>query len=187
VREAFQAYFNYKAAHPDDVKKPYLYFVDYGLDNRTPRGYVFDMDQLTLVDGPFIVASGRGSSTAKNGIPTKFSNRANSATTSLGLYVTQEEYGFTGHTGGKAYSSVGLRLNGVSGKYNDAARERRVVVHGAPYVTPSGSGRSEGCPAMEQARAHKLIPMLADGSLVFLYSPNDADWVQNDPWATAAF
>jgi hypothetical protein len=187
LREAFQAYYNFKAAHPEDVKKPYLYFVDYGLDNRTPRGYVFDMDQLTVVDGPFIVASGRGSSSAKDGVPTKFANTDGSAATSLGLYVTQEEYSFTGHTGGQPYSSVGLRLNGVSGKYNDMARERRVVVHGAPYVTPSGSGRSEGCPAMEQARAHKLIPMLAEGSLVFLYSPNDADWVSNDPWATAAF
>jgi hypothetical protein len=185
VRTAFQAYFNYKAAHPEDVKNPYLYFVDYGLDNRTPRGYVFDMENLTLVDGPFLVAHGRGSSKSKNSVPTRFSNRPGAATTSLGLYVTQETYGFSGHTGGRLYTSVGLRLQGVSGEFNSAARARGVVVHGAPYVTASGSGRSEGCPAMEQSRARKLIPMIANGGLVFLYSPNDAQWLDQDRWATA--
>ncbi|MGH7552205.1 MAG: hypothetical protein ACREMQ_04170, partial [Longimicrobiales bacterium] len=55
LRIAFQAYHNYKAARPDLVRKPYLYFVDFGLDNRSPRGYVFDMESLRLVDGPFTV------------------------------------------------------------------------------------------------------------------------------------
>jgi hypothetical protein len=187
VRSAFQAYFNFQAAHPDEVRNPYLYYVDYGLDNRTPRGYVFDMEKLTPVDGPFVVAHGRGSSTAKNAVPTRFSNSEGSATTSLGLFVTQEMYGFSGHTGGKLYNSVGLRLEGVSGKFNDAARERRVVVHGAPYVTPNGAGRSEGCPAMELSRAKKLIPMIANGGMVFLYSPADKEWTSEDPWSTAAF
>lgn len=187
LRTAFQAYFNFQAAHPEDVKNPYLYYVDYGLDSRTPRGYVFNMESLTVVDGPFEVAHGRGSSARKYAVPTRFSNTDGSATTSLGLFVTQETYGFTGHTGGKQYNSVGLRLNGVSGKFNDAARERRVVIHGAPYVTPSGAGRSQGCPAMELARAQKLIPLIANGGLVFLYSPNNQEWDSQDPWATAAF
>src|SRR5512135_2373812 len=65
LRLAFHAYFAFRAAHPEEVTKPYLYFVDYGLDSRTPRGYVFDMDALKLVDGPFTVAHGRGSSTAR--------------------------------------------------------------------------------------------------------------------------
>ena len=185
LRTAFQAYFNFRAANPDAVRNPYLYFVDYGLDNRTPRGYVFDMDNLTLVEGPFIVAHGRGSSKGKNGVPTRFSNRHGAATTSLGLYVTQETYGFSGKAGGRHYTSVGLRLKGVSGDFNDAARSRGVVVHGAPYVTPRGAGRSEGCPAMEQSRARKLIPMIANGGLVFLYSPTDTQWVNGDRWATA--
>jgi hypothetical protein len=187
LRSAFQAYFNFQAAHPEKVKNPYLYYVDYGLDNRTPRGYVFNMETQTLVDGPFVVAHGRGSSRTKNAVPTRFSNREGSATTSLGLFVTQEQYGFSGHTAGKLYHSVGLRLEGVSGKFNDAARERRVVVHGAPYVTPNGAGRSEGCPAMEQSRAKKLSPLIANGGLVFLYSPADENWTTSDPWATAAF
>ena len=61
LEDAFKSYFAYKAAHPDDVKKPYLYFVDFGLPNNKPRGYVFDMKALKIVDGPFTVAAGRGS------------------------------------------------------------------------------------------------------------------------------
>ena len=110
-------------------------------------------------------------------------NGSGSGTTSLGLYVTQGTYAFSGHSGGSLYSSIGLRLNGVSGQFNDQALARGVVVHGAPYVTTSGSGRSLGCPAMEQDRAHRLIPKIANGGLVFLFSPNDSQWMHNDPWA----
>jgi hypothetical protein len=184
LKKAFKAYFDYRAQNPGRVRKPYLYYVDYGLDNRTPRGYVFDMEQLTLVDGPFIVAHGRGSANGKDGVPVRFSNRPGSAATSLGLYVTQETYAFTGHSGGTRYSSIGLRLAGVSGQFNSTARDRGVVVHGAPYVTRSGAGRSEGCPAMEQFRADRLIPKIANGSLVFLFSPNDENWMRRDPWST---
>jgi hypothetical protein len=183
LRLAFQAYYNFRSAHPEQVKKPYLYFVDYGLDNRTPRGYVFNMETLTLVDGPFMVAHGRGSSGARDGVPTRFSNTNGSASTSLGLYVAQETYGFVGHSGGSTYRSIGLRLKGVSGHYNSAARSRGVVVHGAPYVTPERAGRSEGCPAMEEFRAETLIPQIADGGMVFLFSPLESNWMGSDPWA----
>ena len=181
LRTALKAYYNFKAAHPEDVKKPYLYYIDYGLSNTTARGYVFNMETLEVIEGPFIVAHGRGSG-PKNSVPMNFSNRHGSAATSLGLYVTQETYGFSGKSGGAYYTSIGLRMSGQSGEFNSAARGRGVVVHGAPYVTPSGSGRSEGCPAMEQSRARRLIPMIANGAVVFQYSPNDAQWLANDPW-----
>lgn len=185
LRLAFHAYYAFRAAHPEQVRKPYLYFVDYGLDSRTPRGYVFDMEALQLVDGPFMVAHGRNSSGSRYGVPTRFSNSSGAATSSLGLYLTQESYGFTGHAGGRLYNSIGLRLDGLSGRFNDAARARGVVMHGAPYVTAAGSGRSQGCPAVDPSRARRLIPLLANGSLVFLYSPLDTDWVRQDPWANA--
>jgi hypothetical protein len=99
LRTAFQAYFNYRAARPEAVRKPYLYFIDLGLDNRTRRGYVFDMENLRLVDGPFTVAHGNGSSRSRDGVPTRFSNRAGSKSSSLGLYLAQETYGFSGKSG----------------------------------------------------------------------------------------
>jgi hypothetical protein len=184
LRMAFQAYYNYKTANPGKVKKPYLYYVDYGLSNTTPRGYVFDMEKLTVVDGPFNVAHGRGSASPSDSKPVRFSNRQGSNATSLGLYLAQETYGFSGTAGGRRYTSVGLRLQGLSGRYNSAARARGVVAHGAPYVTATRAGRSEGCPAMEQGRARELLPKISRGGLVFLFSPLDKTWMRSDPWAS---
>jgi hypothetical protein len=181
LESAFRGYFAFKSAHPDQVRKPYLYFVDYGLSSNTPRGYVFDMENLSIVDGPFMVAAGRGSAVNKNGVPVSFSNRSGSASTSLGLYVTGSTYAFSGHSAGHLYNSIGLRLLGQSDGFNDNAFARGVVAHGAPYVTPTRAGRSEGCPAMEQARAKELLPKLANGSVVFLFAPND-QWLSSDPW-----
>jgi hypothetical protein len=181
LEDAFHAYFAFKTEHADEVKKPYLYFVDYGLPSTEPRGYVFDMSTLSVIDGPFTVAHGRGSAKAGSTIPTRFSNQSSSNATSLGLYVTKALYDFHGHSGGHAYSSVGVRLDGVSTGFNDNAYARGVVAHGAPYVTPSRAGRSEGCPAMEPTRAKELLPKLANGAMVFLFAP-DTKWLSNDPW-----
>lgn len=185
LESAFHSYFVFKAAHPDEVKKPLLYFVDYGLPSTTPRGYVFDMSSLKIVDGPFTVAHGRGSSESQFGVPTKFSNGSGSSATSLGLYLAKSIYAFTGHNAGRTYNSVGMRLEGESRGFNDNALARGVVAHGAPYVTPSKAGRSQGCPAMETDRAERLLPQLADGGMVFLFAP-DANWMANDPWVTAS-
>lgn len=186
LRRAFEAYFAYAASHADDVRNPYLFYVDYGLDNRTARGYVFDMEAMSLVDGPFTVAHGSGSSSRRNAVPTRFSNRPGSYQSSLGLYLAQETYGFRGRSGGKRYTSIGLRLKGVSGTFNDAARQRGIVSHGAPYVTAGDAGRSQGCPAMEEHRARRLLPMIANGGMVFLFSPHDPRWMREDPWVGAA-
>jgi hypothetical protein len=185
LRTAFRAYFRYRAVRGDEIRKPYFYYVDLGLGNATPRGYVFDMERLALVEGPFTVAHGRGSSKERNGVPSTFSNRPGSNASSLGLYLAQETYNFSGKSAGRPYTSVGLRMRGESGEFNGAARARGIVAHGAPYVTAREAGRSEGCPAMEQQRARRLLPMIADGGVVFIYSPNDDRWLRSDPWINA--
>ena len=186
LRTAINAYFAFAAAHPDQVRNPYFFYVDYGLDNRTARGYVFDMKAMKLVEGPFTVAHGSGSSVRRNTVPTRFSNKPGSYRSSLGLYVAQETYTFRGRASGRRYSSIGLRMNGVSGSFNDAARRRGIVSHGAPYVTARDAGRSQGCPAMEEDRAQRLLPRIANGGLVFLYSPRDKRWLSEGPWVRAA-
>ena len=172
LEDAFRSYFAFKTAHPDEVRKPYLYFVDYGLPSTARRGYVFDMSSLKVLEGPFTVAHGRGSAPLKYGVPTRLSNEIGSEATSLGLYVAQNAYQFLGRSAGRFYHSIGLRLVGVSGDYNANAFSRRVVAHGAPYVTPTKAGRSEGCPAMELSRAKRLLPKLAEGGMVFLFAPD---------------
>ena len=181
LEHAFHSYFAYRSAHPGEIRKPYLYFVDYGLPSTTPRGYLFDMDSMRIVDGPFTVAHGSGSSASRYGVPTRFSNASGSNASSLGLYVARALYDFRGHSGGRTYSSVGLRLDGVSTGFNDNALARGVVAHGAPYVSATSAGRSQGCPAMEPARAQRLLPKLSEGGMVFLYAPDDR-WIDRDPW-----
>jgi hypothetical protein len=180
---ALRAYYSYRLAFPDQVRKPYLYFVDFGLDSRTPRGYVLDMHAMRVLSGPFMVAHGRGSEVGGSTVPTRFLNQKDSNATSLGLFLAEETYGFSGNSGGRRYRSIGLRLHGLSGRFNDAARERGIVVHGAPYVTAEKAGRSEGCPAMEPNLAEALIPHIAEGGLVFHFSPLDHRWMREDPWA----
>ena len=51
LETALKAYYRYRSERPTLVREPYLYFVDLGLDARTPRGWVFDMESLTVVDG----------------------------------------------------------------------------------------------------------------------------------------
>jgi len=82
--------------------------VDFGLPATEPRGYIFDMDALRLVEGPFTVSHGSGSPPGGTAVPTRFSNRPGSNATSLGLYLTLETYGFRGKAGGRAYRSTGL-------------------------------------------------------------------------------
>jgi hypothetical protein len=187
VRYAITAYFNYAAAKPDSIQKPYLYFVDYGLPRQTRRGFVFDMVKLTLVDRPFTVAHGKGSHERRDGVPISFDNAIGSNATSLGLYLTLGTHPHNGtyHTneGNKTYSGTSLVLEGESGPdFNSKAVDRLVVIHGAPYVYPNSAGHSKGCPAMEMDRANRLIPLLKEGAVVFLFSPNDPNWMAHDPW-----
>ena len=64
-------------------------------------------------------------------------------------------------------------MQGVTPGYNDNALARGVVAHGAPYVSATKAGRSEGCPAMEQQRAQRVLPELANGGMVFLFAPDN--------------
>ena len=181
LETAFRSYYAFKASRPELVRQPLLYFVDYGLPADQPRGWVFDMVGLRVIEGPFMVAHGRGSPVDARGVPTRFSNRRGSLASSLGLFLARETYPFRGTMGGRPYRSLGLRLEGLSGGINDNAMARRVVAHGAPYVTAERAGRSEGCPAMEPRRAERLLPRLS-GGLVFLFSPR-ADLMSTEPWA----
>jgi hypothetical protein len=75
-----------------------------------------------------------------------------------------------------------LRLEGLDEGFNDRARERAIVMHGAPYVNPQIGrslgrlGRSHGCPAVREAVAHELINRVKGGSLLFAYYP-DRQWL----------
>jgi hypothetical protein len=38
---------------------------------------------------------------------------------------------------------------------------------------------------MEPERAERLLPLLAGGAVVFIFSPHDERWLTHGPWARA--
>lgn len=152
-----------------------LAVIDYSLPSTRPRLWVFDLAGPSLLYEEH-VAHGRGSGAD---LAHAFSNIEGSHQSSLGLFLTADTY-----HGGNGYS---LRLDGLEPGTNDRARERYIVMHGAPYVDPVSAlaqgrlGRSLGCPAVRNAVARELIDVLKEGQLLFAYYPDPA-WVGGSPW-----
>ena len=149
-----------------------LTVIDYSMPSTQPRMWVFDVRSHALLFRE-LVSHGRGSGKT---MATAFSNVAESNMTSLGLFRTAESY-----VGKNGYS---LRLDGLERGVNDRARDRAIVVHGAPYVDAAAAkangylGRSLGCPAVRPEIAHKLIDTVKGGGLLFAYYP-DRTWLQS--------
>jgi hypothetical protein len=147
-----------------------LTVIDYSKASTEPRLWVLDLARERVLFEER-VAHGQGSG---DNYATRFSNLDGSHQTSLGLFRTADTY-----VGTNGYS---LRLDGLEPGVNDRARERAIVMHGAPYVSEGNVralgrlGRSHGCPALRPAIARKVIDTIKDGSLVFAYYP-DRQWL----------
>lgn len=100
-----------------------LSVIDYSRPSTERRLWVFDLARQRLLFEEW-VAHGRNTG---NNLAAKFSNDDGSFQSSLGAFTAQEAY--TGHNG---YS---LRLKGLEPGFNDHARDRAIVIHGAPYVS----------------------------------------------------
>jgi hypothetical protein len=143
-----------------------LTVIDYSLPSTAKRLWVFDLLKRSLVYEELVAhGSGSGDNFART-----FSNRPDSHQTSLGLFVTDTPY-----VGKNGYS---LRMDGLDPGFNDLARERAIVVHGAPYVSEDFAkaqgrlGRSWGCPAVRGVIARQLIDRISHGGLLFAYYPD---------------
>ena len=145
-----------------------LTVIDYSLPSTSKRMWVYDLNSRTLAYEE-LVAHGEGSGENQ---ARAFSNTPDSHQSSLGLFVTDEPY-----VGKNGYS---LRMDGLDTGFNDRARERAIVIHGAPYVSASFAksqgrlGRSWGCPAVRDVIARSLINRVKGGGLVFVYYPDPA-------------
>jgi L,D-transpeptidase-like protein len=150
---------------------PTLTLIDYSLPSTTPRLWVFDLRTGRLLFKE-LVAHGRNSG---DNMATRFSDAMESRESSLGLFRTADTY--VGHNG---YS---LRLDGLEPGFNAHARERAIVMHGAPYVDANTAkangrlGRSWGCPALRQAVVHQVIDTVRGGGVIFSYYP-DPTWLK---------
>jgi hypothetical protein len=152
-----------------------LTVIDYSRPSTEKRLWVFDLKARDLLYEE-LVAHGQGSGA---NVATAFSNLPDTHQTSLGLFVTGATY-----VGKNGYS---LRLDGLDEGVNDRARERAIVMHGAPYVSPEFAkangrlGRSWGCPAVSNDVARPMIDRVKEGGLVFAYYPDD-DWLRTSKY-----
>ena len=159
-------------ASGDLAAPPTLTLIDYSLPSTTPRLWVFDLRTGKMLFHE-LVAHGRNSG---DNMATRFSDVAESRASSIGLFRTADTY--VGHNG---YS---LRLDGLEPGFNSHARERAIVMHGAPYVDAGVAkangrlGRSWGCPALREAVARKVIDTVRDGGVIFSYYPDPA-WLKS--------
>jgi hypothetical protein len=160
------------AVHSGDIERPKtLTVIDYSLPSVEPRLWVFDVESGRLLFKE-LVAHGRN--TGEN-MATRFSDIPESRQSSIGLFVTDETY-----VGSNGYS---LRLDGLEPGFNGRARERAIVMHGAPYVNASLAsgqgriGRSWGCPALREAVARDVIDTIRGGGVIFSYYP-DEEWLR---------
>lgn len=144
----------------------YLSVIDYRAPSNVPRYFLIDTSDMTAE--AFLVSHGRGSDPDYDGIADRFSNIEGSKMSSLGAFVTGKTY-YGAH-------GLSLKLKGLSPQ-NDLAEQRLIVVHGADYVNADRAilGRSWGCPALERTVAERLIPLIKDGSFLYVVGTQRED------------
>ena len=144
-----------------DATSTLLTVIDYGLPSRERRLWVIDLATDSVLAHE-LVAHGKNSG---GDIATSFSNRRGSNQSSLGTFVTGDTY--------HGKHGLSLRLHGLDAGVNDAAFDRAIVIHGAAYVRESivpqlgRLGRSQGCPALAEDVAPRIIEMIKGGTVVY--------------------
>jgi hypothetical protein len=161
-RYALIGYYNLKRR--DAIRKRgIISIIDYRKSSNEKRFYVIDLIKKKVLYHT-LVAHGRHSGEI---YATHFSNEPGSLKSSLGFFVTGNTY-----DGDHGYS---LYLYGKEKSFNDKARERRIIVHGAYYVRKSfieengRIGRSQGCPALPAGPHIDIIDSIVGGTCLFQF------------------
>ncbi len=146
---------------------------DFSMHSSAPRQWIVD-----LVAGEVLwnLHTNHGEASADVGDPglaVAFSNVPGSHQSSLGMYRSAETY-----TGDYGYS---FRFDGLEPGYNDAVRERAIVMHpwvGSRPETIDETGylpHSWGCPAIDDRISAPVVDLMHGGALYFFWYP-DGDW-----------
>ena len=144
-----------------------LTVIDFTLPSSEKRMWIIDMKDGSILHHGH-VSHGRNSGDL---MAQRFSNISSSYMSSLGFYLTGETY-----QGKHGYS---LRLDGLEKGFNDKARDRAIVIHGADYakeefISQTGRlGRSLGCPAVPHEIAKDLIDLIKEESLLFIFGQDE--------------
>ncbi|MBC7567729.1 MAG: murein L,D-transpeptidase catalytic domain family protein [Pedobacter sp.] len=160
--KAITGFYNLKMSGKLSNSKSIISIADMEQSSTAKRLWIIDLDKKQLLLNTW-VAHGNGSGSDK---ATRFSNVNDSFQSSLGFYVTGEVY--TGKHGRS------LKLDGMDAGYNDNARKRSIVVHGASYVGQGTIdalgrlGRSQGCPAVAPELADLVINTIGGKTVLFI-------------------
>lgn len=157
-----------RAIASGETSSQLLTVIDYSLPSRERRLWVLDLARGEVLARELVAHGNRtGGDSAQ-----RFSNRPGSYQSSLGTFVTGPTY--------QGKHGLSLRLRGLDAGLNDRAEARAIVVHGASYVNEGiigqlgRLGRSQGCPALSQEAAPRIIELIRDGTVVFAYFPSPA-------------
>lgn len=153
----------YKLKEKGLVQRDVITLIDFTKSSNQKRLWVIDLENNVVLYNT-LVAHGKNSGEE---FANSFSNKSESFQSSLGFYITGEVYN------GK--HGMSLKLDGIERGFNDNARNRAVVVHGADYVSDSfiknhqRLGRSQGCPAVPVEMNEKIINAIKGKSCLFIY------------------
>lgn len=163
-----------------NISNQLITIIDFSLPSTEKRLWVIDpVNKLVLVNS--VVSHGRNSGEL---YATNFSNKPSSYKSSLGFYKTAETY--------HGKHGLSLRLDGLEKGFNDLARPRAIVIHGADYareefISAAGRlGRSLGCPALPSELSKEVIELIKEGSLLFIYG-EDQNYSSNSKLISASF
>jgi len=164
--KALTGYLNLKQAGRLSERQQRLTVIDFDLPSTEKRLWVLDLVEHKVLFHT-LVAHGHNSGDNE---ASSFSNTDQSNMSSLGFYVTGQEY--------QGKHGRSLRLQGLDEGFNTNAAARAVVMHGADYVSEAfikqngRLGRSLGCPALPLDQYAQIIDAVHDGSCLFLNKSN---------------
>jgi hypothetical protein len=152
---------------------PILTLIDYSQPSNAKRLWIFNLQTKQVLFNTYVSHGIKSGSL----LTTNFSNKQNSKSSSMGIYLTDKAY--------RGREGMSLKLTGLDRGFNDNAADRAIVMHGGWYMEDAfikkygRAGRSWGCPAVPADLSDSIINTIKNNSLVVVYYPSDSWFEQS--------